>query len=167
MVLGDELTAHWIGVLNDARLAVGTALNVTADWAFEALDPDDPGYELHALYAWMTRAPGRAALGVGRLSRSPGSGAFPGRSSLEAACSSRDRRRRPWCATHARWQPSCFDAVGSAVRGAPDTVRLALVALLSGGHLLVEGMPGHRQDAAGEVDGGRDRRSVRPRAVHP
>src|SRR5204862_597 len=33
-------------------------------------------------------------------------------------------------------------AVGSAVRGAPDTVRLALVALLSGGHLLVEGMPG-------------------------
>src|SRR6202163_2306985 len=35
-----------------------------------------------------------------------------------------------------------FDAVASAVRGAPDTVRLALVALLSGGHLLVEGMPG-------------------------
>jgi Domain of unknown function (DUF2017) len=54
MVLGDELTAHWIGVLNDARLAVGTALNVTADWTFEALDADDPGYELHALYAWMT-----------------------------------------------------------------------------------------------------------------
>jgi MoxR-like ATPase len=35
-----------------------------------------------------------------------------------------------------------FDAVASAVRGAPETVRLALVALLSGGHLLVEGMPG-------------------------
>jgi len=35
-----------------------------------------------------------------------------------------------------------FDAVSSAVRGAPETVRLALVALLSGGHLLVEGMPG-------------------------
>jgi MoxR-like ATPase len=34
------------------------------------------------------------------------------------------------------------EAVASAVRGAPDTVRLALVALLSGGHLLVEGMPG-------------------------
>ena len=31
------------------------------------------------------------------------------------------------------------DAIESAVRGAPDTVRLALVALLSGGHLLVEG----------------------------
>jgi MoxR-like ATPase len=34
------------------------------------------------------------------------------------------------------------DAVESAVRGAPETVRLALVALLSGGHLLVEGVPG-------------------------
>src|SRR5882757_5049740 len=34
------------------------------------------------------------------------------------------------------------DAIASAVRGAPDTVGLALVALLSGGHLLVEGMPG-------------------------
>ena len=54
MVLGEELAAHWIGVLNDARLAVGTALNVTAEWDFDALDPDDPGYEMHALYAWMT-----------------------------------------------------------------------------------------------------------------
>ncbi len=35
-----------------------------------------------------------------------------------------------------------FDAITSAVRGAPETARLALVALLSGGHLLVEGMPG-------------------------
>ena len=35
-----------------------------------------------------------------------------------------------------------YDAAASAVRGAPETVRLALVALLSGGHLLVEGMPG-------------------------
>src|SRR6478672_7434747 len=34
------------------------------------------------------------------------------------------------------------DTVESAVRGAPDTVRLALVALLSGGHLLLEGVPG-------------------------
>jgi len=54
LVLGDALVAHWIGVLNDARLAVGTALNVTAEWDFDALDPDDPSYELHALYAWMT-----------------------------------------------------------------------------------------------------------------
>jgi len=34
------------------------------------------------------------------------------------------------------------EAVESAVRGAPATVRIALVALLSGGHLLVEGVPG-------------------------
>ncbi len=54
IVLGEDLAAHWIGVLNDARLAVGTALNVTPEWDFEALDPDDPSYELHALYAWMT-----------------------------------------------------------------------------------------------------------------
>ena len=54
MVLGEELAAHWIGVLNDARLAVGTALDVTAEWDFDALDPDDPSYEMHALYAWMT-----------------------------------------------------------------------------------------------------------------
>ncbi len=63
MVLGEELAAHWISVLNDARLAVGTALNVTADWDFQSLDPDDPGYELHALYAWMTELLG-ALLGA-------------------------------------------------------------------------------------------------------
>jgi hypothetical protein len=41
-------------VLNDARLAVGTALEVTPEWDFDDLDPADPSYELHALYAWMT-----------------------------------------------------------------------------------------------------------------
>jgi MoxR-like ATPase len=35
-----------------------------------------------------------------------------------------------------------FQTVSRAVRGAPDAVRLALVALLSGGHLLIEGVPG-------------------------
>jgi MoxR-like ATPase len=35
-----------------------------------------------------------------------------------------------------------FEAVSAAVRGKPDEVRLALVALLSGGHLLVEDVPG-------------------------
>jgi MoxR-like ATPase len=35
-----------------------------------------------------------------------------------------------------------FDVVAGAVRGKPDEVRLALVALLSGGHLLVEDVPG-------------------------
>ena len=63
IVLGEALAAHWIGVLNDARLAVGTALNVTAEWDFEALDPANPSYELHALYAWMTELLG-ALLGA-------------------------------------------------------------------------------------------------------
>ena len=48
-MLDDEQVAHWIGVLNDARLAVGTALEVTAEWDFDALDPDVPNYELHTL----------------------------------------------------------------------------------------------------------------------
>lgn len=54
MVLDAEQTEHWIGVLNDARLAIGTTLDITAEWEFDQLDPDEPGYELHALYAWMT-----------------------------------------------------------------------------------------------------------------
>ena len=40
--------------MNDARLAIGTTLDITAEWEFDQLDPDEPGYELHALYAWMT-----------------------------------------------------------------------------------------------------------------
>ena len=35
-----------------------------------------------------------------------------------------------------------FGQVSATVRGKPDAVRLALVALLSGGHLLVEDIPG-------------------------
>ena len=63
VVLNEELAAHWIGVLNDARLAVGTALGVTAEWDFDSLDPEDASYELHALYAWMTELLG-ALLGA-------------------------------------------------------------------------------------------------------
>lgn len=55
IVLDDEQTAHWIGVLNDARLAVGTALEITPEWDFDDVDPDVPNYELHTLYAWMTQ----------------------------------------------------------------------------------------------------------------
>ena len=55
IVLGEEQTAQWIGVLNDARLAIGTALEVTADWDLELVDPDAANYELHTLYAWMTQ----------------------------------------------------------------------------------------------------------------
>ncbi len=54
IVLGEDETANWVRVLNDARLAVGTALGVTAEWDFDLLDPEGPNYEMHALYAWMT-----------------------------------------------------------------------------------------------------------------
>src|SRR5471032_2134570 len=37
---------------------------------------------------------------------------------------------------------SLFETVSGAVRGKDDAVRLALVALLSGSHLLVEDVPG-------------------------
>jgi hypothetical protein len=54
LVLTSEQAEHWMTVLNDARLAVGTALDVTPEWDFTALPPSDPNYELHAVYAWMT-----------------------------------------------------------------------------------------------------------------
>ncbi len=54
LVLDDDQAAHWLTVLNDARLAVGTAIEVTPEWDFNEIDPADPSYELHALYAWMT-----------------------------------------------------------------------------------------------------------------
>jgi hypothetical protein len=54
LVLDDDQATRWMTVLNDARLSVGTALEVTPEWDFDAIDPSDPRYELHALYAWMT-----------------------------------------------------------------------------------------------------------------
>jgi len=45
---------QWLGVLNDARLAFGTALGVTADTDVEALEPDDPLAEGFAVYDWLT-----------------------------------------------------------------------------------------------------------------
>ena len=54
IVLGEAAAECWLRVLNDARLAVGTALGVTPEWDFEMLEPTEPNYEMHALYAWMT-----------------------------------------------------------------------------------------------------------------
>ena len=65
MVLDDERTAHWIGVLNDARLAVGTALEITPEWDFDLVDPEVPNYELHTLYAWMTQLLGGLLASLG------------------------------------------------------------------------------------------------------
>ena len=55
ILLDEERAGMWIRVLNDARLAIGTALEVTPEWDLDAIDPADPSFELHALYAWMTQ----------------------------------------------------------------------------------------------------------------
>ena len=45
---------HWLSVLNDARLAFGTALGVTAETDLDGLDADDPRVEGFAVYDWLT-----------------------------------------------------------------------------------------------------------------
>jgi hypothetical protein len=49
----DEVEA-WLGVVNDARLALGTRLGVTEDAESEAIDPSDPSAPAHAVYGWLT-----------------------------------------------------------------------------------------------------------------
>jgi hypothetical protein len=49
----DEVQA-WLGVLNDARLALGTRLGVTEQAEAEEIDPSSPDAAAHALYAWLT-----------------------------------------------------------------------------------------------------------------
>ena len=48
--------AQWLGVLNDARLIVGTAAGVTEDDvpADRGVDPQDPRFQLLRMYAWLT-----------------------------------------------------------------------------------------------------------------
>jgi len=49
----DEVEA-WLGVVNDARLTLGTRLGVTEDAESEAIDPSDPTAAAHAVYGWLT-----------------------------------------------------------------------------------------------------------------
>jgi hypothetical protein len=49
----DDVSA-WLGVLNDARLALGTRMGVTDDTDLTRLDPDDPNTPVIAAYAWLT-----------------------------------------------------------------------------------------------------------------
>ena len=49
----DDVQA-WLGVLNDARLALGTRLGVTDDTDLTDLDPDDPNTPVTAAYGWLT-----------------------------------------------------------------------------------------------------------------
>jgi hypothetical protein len=49
----DDVPA-WLGVLNDARLALGTRIGVTDDTDLTNLDPDDANTPVVAAYAWLT-----------------------------------------------------------------------------------------------------------------
>ena len=52
--LSDDEEAAWLGVLNDARLALGTRLGVTEDMDSRHLDLTDPDAPAFALYDWLT-----------------------------------------------------------------------------------------------------------------
>ncbi|HSO94957.1 MAG TPA: DUF2017 family protein [Acidimicrobiia bacterium] len=49
----DDVQA-WLGVLNDARLTLGTRIGVTDETDLTELDPDDPATPVLAAYAWLT-----------------------------------------------------------------------------------------------------------------
>jgi len=53
--LGDDGVAAWLSALNDARLALGTRLDVTEDMDYdlEGRDPDDPLTQAYAVYLWL------------------------------------------------------------------------------------------------------------------
>ncbi len=54
VVLDDEAVALWMGVLNDARLALGTAIGVTDDLEPDDLEPDDPRLRPLQVYSLLT-----------------------------------------------------------------------------------------------------------------
>lgn len=51
--LNDEQAQDWLAVLNDARLALGTRLQVTEDLDLSGLDPNDPDTAPYAVYWWL------------------------------------------------------------------------------------------------------------------
>jgi Domain of unknown function (DUF2017) len=51
--LDEEQVQSWLTVFNDARLALGTRLNVTEDLDMSGLDPDDPDTAPYAVYWWL------------------------------------------------------------------------------------------------------------------
>ncbi len=66
----DEETAHaWLGVLNDARLVIGTRIDVTEDTSPEPLPQANPRAPAHNLYLYLTGLEGALidALSAGRF----------------------------------------------------------------------------------------------------
>jgi hypothetical protein len=53
LTISEEEAQAWLGVINDARLALGTRLQVTEDMDLSRLDPDDPDTAPYAVYWWL------------------------------------------------------------------------------------------------------------------
>ena len=53
LTLDEDQAQAWLSVLNDARLALGTRLEVTEDMDMSGLDPDDPDTAPFAVYWWL------------------------------------------------------------------------------------------------------------------
>jgi hypothetical protein len=51
--LTEEEAEAWLSVINDARLALGTRLEVTEEMDFSGVDPDDPDSAPYAVYWWL------------------------------------------------------------------------------------------------------------------
>ena len=56
--LPEDAAAAWLGVLNDARLYLGTKLNVTEDLDHSPRTADHPDAELHNLYLFLSALQG-------------------------------------------------------------------------------------------------------------
>jgi hypothetical protein len=56
--LAPEDVPALLGVLNDARLALGTQLGVSEETDLAGLDPDEPATYRFAVYAWLTQLEG-------------------------------------------------------------------------------------------------------------
>lgn len=52
--LSEEEADAWLRALNDARLVLGTRLELTEDFDWDGFDPDDPAAEELALYAYLS-----------------------------------------------------------------------------------------------------------------
>jgi len=53
LTLTEEESQAWLAVINDARLALGTRLEVTEDMDLSRLNTDDPDTAPYAVYWWL------------------------------------------------------------------------------------------------------------------
>ncbi|MDQ1468403.1 MAG: hypothetical protein QOH10_2818 [Actinomycetota bacterium] len=58
IVLDDASQAQWLGVLNDARLALGTSLDITEETELDHFETDDPQRGRFLLYSALTALEG-------------------------------------------------------------------------------------------------------------